>query len=152
MKPWRYGVRGLVVDPAGRTLLVHFDFPPYPWAPPGGGKEPGEEDEPALRRELAEELGLDEFELGPCLWEREHEFDAAISYRGQRERVYLVEVDAFEVQPRIDLAAEHVSEWRWWSVAELEASEEVFGPRSLPRLVRSVLADGPPAEPWVLGT
>ena len=85
MKPWRDGVRSLVLDPDDRTLLVHFDFPPYPWTPPGGGLDPGESDEVGLRRELAEELGLDDFELGPLLWHREHEFDNPARFVGQRE-------------------------------------------------------------------
>jgi ADP-ribose pyrophosphatase YjhB (NUDIX family) len=149
---WRDAVRALVLDPAGRTLLAHFDFEPYPWAPPGGGVDPGESDERALRRELAEEVGLDEFELGPLLWRREHEFDLAWSkYRGQRERCYLVRVPAFEPAPRLDLTAEHVVEVRWWTPEELEATEEVFGPQALPELVRRILAEGPPPEPLELG-
>jgi 8-oxo-dGTP pyrophosphatase MutT (NUDIX family) len=150
-KPWRNGVRALVLDPFDRVLLVHFSFPPYPWAPPGGGIDPGESDEHALRRELAEELGLDEFELGPCLWTREHEFDRPVRFRGQRERCYLIRVDPFEPVPRLDLAAEYVTDVRWWTPAELERSTEVFGPRMLPVLVEDLLENGPPLEPPALG-
>ena len=151
MKPWRYGVRGLVVDPAWRTLLVHFDFPPFPWAPPGGGKDPGEADEAALRRELSEELGLDDFQVGPLLWEREHEFDPPLAHRGQRERVYLVRVEPFEPRPRVDLSVEHVGDMRWWTLDELEASTEIFGPRRLPALLRDLVENGPPARPPSIG-
>ena len=151
MKPWRQGVRALVLDTDDRVLLVRFDFPPFPWAPPGGGMDAGESDEEALRRELAEELGLDEFELGPLLWHREHEFDAPVSFRGQREHCYLVRVEPFDPVPRLDLAAEHVTEIRWWSPDELGSSREVFGPRRLPELVAELLESGAPAVPLTLG-
>ncbi len=122
LKPWRDGVRALVLDGEDRILLVRFDFPPFPWAPPGGGLDPGESDEEGLRRELAEELGLDDFELGPLLWRREHEFDAPLRFRGQRERCYLVRVEPFEPVPRLDLAVEHVTDLSWWAVDELRRS------------------------------
>jgi 8-oxo-dGTP diphosphatase len=151
VKPWREGVRALVLDTDDRILLVRFDFPPFPWAPAGGGVDPGESDEVALRRELAEEVGLDQFELGPLLWRREHEFDAPLRFRGQRERCYLVRVEPFEPAPRIDLAAEHVTAVRWWTADELRSSQEVFGPRRLPELVTELLESGPRSVPLELG-
>jgi 8-oxo-dGTP pyrophosphatase MutT (NUDIX family) len=51
------------VDEADRVLLCRFAFdkpdgPVVVWAAPGGGLEPGETPLAALRRELAEEIGL----------------------------------------------------------------------------------------------
>lgn len=112
--------------------------------------DPGETDEVALRRELAEELGLDDFELGPLLWRREHEFDMALNFRGQRDNCYLVRVEPFEPAPRVDLAAEHVMEIRWWTADELRRSREVFGPRRLPELVGDLLESGAPPAPLEL--
>jgi double-stranded uracil-DNA glycosylase len=56
----RPAVRGLVVDRAGRTLLVQFrdGTGQVWWATPGGGIDPGEAPEEALSRELVEEIGL----------------------------------------------------------------------------------------------
>jgi ADP-ribose pyrophosphatase YjhB (NUDIX family) len=113
MLPWREAVRAIVVDPDDRVLLVHFDF--GVWAPPGGGLQHDETHEQALRRELAEELGLDDVELGPWMWSREHAFDTMPGYCGQRERIYLVRTARFEPRPRTDLGAEHVIDLRWWA-------------------------------------
>jgi double-stranded uracil-DNA glycosylase len=147
--PLRRAVRALVLDPAGRMVLMryHDDV----WAVPGGGVDPDEPDETALRRELAEELGVDVFELGPCLWTREHWFAGMERWGGQRERIYLVRAPAFEPAPRLDLAAENVEEVRWWTFDELRATEAKFAPRRLPALVGDLLAHGPPPEPVDVG-
>jgi 8-oxo-dGTP diphosphatase len=149
MKPWREGVRGLILDPAGRTLLVRFTF--GVWATPGGGLDPGESYAEALRRELAEEVGLDDPELGPCIWIREHPFDDMPGFCGQRERIYLVRTPAFAPAPRLDLAAENVTDVRWWTLDELDLLEERTSPRRLRLLLRELLERGPPPAPVDVG-
>jgi len=119
--PWRAGVRALVLDPEGRTLLMRYgDEYAMWWVTPGGGMDPGESDEQALRRELREELGLTDFEIGPLLWHREQWFRDEPGHCGQRENVYLVRAPAFEPAPELDLAAEGAHEWRWVTADEAE--------------------------------
>jgi double-stranded uracil-DNA glycosylase len=120
--PWRQGVRALVVDRAGRTILLRYgnEYATW-WITPGGGKAPGESDEEALRRELREELGLRDFELGPLLWTRERWFRDEPGHCGQRENVYLVRVDAFEPAPELELADEGCHEVRWVAAGEAAA-------------------------------
>jgi 8-oxo-dGTP diphosphatase len=153
----REAVRALVIDGDERVLLVRFDFPTRTvWAIPGGGIDPGESDHDALHRELLEEIGLENPEIGPHLWNRLHIFPFINGlYDGQRERAYLVRVPSgFEPQPQFSweqLNAEYLFEIRWWTVAELRSAsnegEIVTAPRQLAMLVEDLLANGPPPVP-----
>jgi 8-oxo-dGTP pyrophosphatase MutT (NUDIX family) len=160
----RSAVRGVVIDDERRVLLVRWDFPERPgldlppmsvWGTPGGGIEPGEEIEPALRRELAEELGLDDPTIGPEIWHRRHIIPFLDGqWDGQHDRFFLIETAAFEPAPRLSWAqlnAENLMSIRWWTQAELAAFQptatELFAPRQLPALVADLLTNGVPAVP-----
>jgi 8-oxo-dGTP diphosphatase len=147
----RPAARAIVLDPDDRVLLVRFEFPDAEvWATPGGGLDEGESHEQAIRRELDEEAGLDDVELGPVVWTRTHlqPFGQG-RWDGQSERYFLVRTPVFDPSPRLtwaELRLEGVTAIRWWTPDELEASDMLFAPRRLPQLVRSLLDDGPPAE------
>jgi double-stranded uracil-DNA glycosylase len=145
----RPAVRALVLDRDDRVLLVEFrDEQDQVWrATPGGGIAAGESEEEAIRRELAEEIGLVEFDLGPAIWRREHTFAWMGRILVARERIFLVRVDEHEPTPSVDLAAEHVHSVRWWTLAELEATAETLVPERLAFYLRRLLAKGPPPEP-----
>jgi ADP-ribose pyrophosphatase YjhB (NUDIX family) len=152
----RPAARAIVLDEDDRVLLVRFEFPDdrAVWATVGGGVEPGETHEDAIRRELAEEAGLEDVELGSAVWTRTHVFELGIQWDGQAELYFLVRTPAFEPRPQHSweqLNAEFVTAIRWWTIEEIEQSEELFAPRLLAELLRELLRDGPPAEPIDVG-
>jgi hypothetical protein len=85
------------------------------------------------------------------VWTREHTFEWDGRLVRQVERYYLVRVDSDAIAPQIDLAAEAVHDVRWWTLDEIEASDEEFAPRRIAALVRDLLAHGPPDEPLDAG-
>ena len=151
---FRRSVRALILDEADRVLLVNFDWPGLGidggfWACPGGGVEAGEDEAAALCRELAEEVGLDEFVRGPVLWTKRDEWPFG-RFDGQLDAVYLVRTRHFTPAPRLtaeELADENVHGWRWFEAHEIVAGVVTFSPRSLPSLVADLLSSGVPARP-----
>ena len=145
----RLSVRALVLDAQDRLLLLRFEDAVGQswWATVGGGAEESEDDETTLRRELVEEAGLHDPEIGPLVWRREQVFGWGGRLYRQTERFHVVRVESHEVAPTIDLVPEGVHGHRWWSLAEIEASDETFAPRALARHLRALLDGGIPGEP-----
>jgi predicted amidohydrolase len=156
VRPVRQAARALVVDDAGRTLLVRFvdeESGTSWWCPPGGGLDPGEGHLAAVRRELREELGHDGVRLGPWIGGRTHTFEFGRRWMSQRERWILCRTEPFEVDDGrlASLRAEHVHDVRWWTADELRAAGAVTVPRNLAGLVDGVTAGRLPAAGTDLG-
>jgi 8-oxo-dGTP pyrophosphatase MutT (NUDIX family) len=153
----REGVRALVLDDEHRVLLARMVEPRTGeewWVTPGGGIDAEEELEPALRRELREETGLEAFELGPLVWTRHDVFPWGDRTLDQREQIFLVRVSSFEPHPQLtpaQLVDEGVHELRWWTLGELAVSDANFAPRRIVRFLRQLLEEGPPPVPIDVG-
>jgi 8-oxo-dGTP diphosphatase len=93
-----------------RLLLVSKRVAPDVFYLPGGKREPGEDDLTCLRRELAEELGVEV--VAPRAW-REIVAPAALEPgRTMRMAVYLASLAG---QPN---ASAELAELRWWRPGE----------------------------------
>lgn len=113
---WTYrreAARVVLLDPQDRVLLLRARDPAKPargewWELPGGGIEPGESSAVAAARELYEETGLADVEMGSCVW-RHH---ARFTFSGIR----------FDQQEQI-----HVARWKG-------SAEETYRPGGLEAL------------------
>ncbi len=154
--PAREAARVLVIDEQGRSLLVKFsdDFGHSWWAAPGGGLQPGEDHASAALRELEEELGTTDIELGPEIGWRRHTLSFnANPWMTQHERWFVARHESFDVPPEqvASLAAEGVTGARWWSADQLAGSGLVTAPRGLAGLIRRAAAGDLPAPDTDLG-
>lgn len=153
--------RVVLLDPADRILLLHGHEPDDPaddwWFTPGGGVEGDETREEAALRELAEETGITDVELGPVLWRRRCSFPFAGRRWDQDEWYYLARTaDTSRVEPRAtaltELERRSVSGARWWTCRELARAHETVYPTRLAGLLSRLLDEGPPARPVTLDT
>lgn len=143
----RLAARVLLLDAQGRVLLFLGRDPGQPergawWITPGGGLDPGETPAEGAARELREETGLDlpPSALGRPVHERTAEFVFAGRAYRQSEQFFLVRVDAHDVDTSGFTALEVASvlEHRWWSAAELAATDEAVFPADLHEVLTRV--------------
>ncbi|MFF2964994.1 NUDIX hydrolase [Streptomyces sp. NPDC057963] len=148
--------RVVLLDPDDRILLVHGFEPEDPgstwWFTPGGGLEGEETREQAALRELAEETGITQVELGPLLWQRMCSFPFDGRRWEQDEWYYLARTTqtATDTSGLTGLEQRSVTGLRWWTSAELSAARETVYPTRLAELLRTLLDEGPPRTPLVL--
>lgn len=139
--------RVVLLDPEDRILLLKGRLPSAPdslgaWFTVGGGMEPGESLMQAAAREVLEETGFTDVVLGEVAWRGE------VVLKDRKQRPVLFK-DTFILgrcgggEPSRsgwqDLEHEFVDDIRWWTLDELEATEESVWPADLAARLRRIL-------------
>ncbi|WP_412539208.1 NUDIX domain-containing protein [Longispora sp. K20-0274] len=156
----RRTARVLLLDAADRLLLVRSEFGPddprgHGWFTPGGGIDDGEDVLAAAVRELDEEVGL-RAAPGDLRHVAVATGRADLGWANGlfRDDFYLHRVDRHEVDTSglTEFEWTHQTGFRWWTAAELAATDEAIFPRGLaellPDLIAGRLPDPPAALTW----
>lgn len=141
----RRSARTILLSPANDVLLIHFVVPRSGgdfafWATPGGEVEEGEDDLSAAERELCEELELTVELLGPV-----HRSQAEFEHKG----AMVLSIDVFFLgrcerdAPRLSPFTQEeravLRSARWWTIDEIETTNESLFPEGLSAIVRQLV-------------
>lgn len=132
----RQKVRAVVVNDYGEFLLVRpHGYREGEWTLAGGGVEEGETVHQAMRREIAEELGVrleEELERLPVgnrfIYSPEHKARKALDHDGQEAAMFVVRLP-YDTQ--LALQAEEIADARWFTADEALAAFPVTKQRQV---------------------
>jgi 8-oxo-dGTP pyrophosphatase MutT (NUDIX family) len=153
----RLAVRALLFAQPDRLLLAKIQLPDYDrliWITPGGGIEVGEDPAETLVREVQEETGFVPTAWSGPVWTRRHVFELQGESYDQRETFFLVRTRLFE--PNHDGNPAQIEQklfrgFRWWTLEEIKASEEIFVPQRIAKHMEDLIRLGCPEVPIEVG-
>ncbi len=155
----RLTARVLLFDPDGRILLMKGRLPGAQqvapsWFTVGGGAEPGETAREAAAREIVEETGITDFELGPTVWRR----DGPLPLAGGELVMFLEHYIAARCRGGVlsragwdAMERALIDDLRWWSLDELRACPDLVHPIGLANLLPDIIAGRYPQSPLTIG-
>jgi 8-oxo-dGTP pyrophosphatase MutT (NUDIX family) len=156
----RLTARVVLLDPDGRILLMKGRLPGRPDAPAfwytvGGGVEDGETFLQAAAREIVEETGLTDAVPGRVVWRDEVILRDLEGEKRLFKQDYIVARTAGGEPSREGwLPHEHrlTDDVRWWTLEELQLTEDTVYPIGIAVLLADVLAGRVAPEPLLICT
>ena len=150
----RPAARCVLLDREGRVLLIRAEDPIDPrkvpwWEIPGGGIDYGEDSGEAALREIHEETGIPNVEMGPCVWVQQVEYTFA-GYRFESDdRIHVAWCDGGEYSPKGLEALEAAAFLgaRWWLLHELLSDTEPTVPNRLKEFLPDLVRGDIPPRP-----
>jgi 8-oxo-dGTP pyrophosphatase MutT (NUDIX family) len=153
----RQVARVVLLDRDGSVLLLSARDPadaskPPWWEIPGGGIDGRETSAEAARRELFEETGIADVEIGPCVWTQHAVFSFGGYDFDQHERIHVAWCDGVDLDTVSPAGLEALEVLafagrRWWGLDELLASTDRVLPHRLREHLPELVDGRLPAEP-----
>ena len=145
----------MLLDADSNLFLMRASDPIDPniepwWQIPGGQIDPGEDSAAAAARELYEEAGISEIQMGPCIWTQYVEFSFGGLDFKSNDFIHLARCEeSFEWSPTYleALEAAAFEEAKWWELNELLQNSERVLPDRLKEFLPAILAGEIPSEP-----
>ncbi len=120
------------------------------WQIPGGQIDAGEDSAQAAARELHEEAGISEIEMGPCIWTQYVEFSfGGINFKSN-DFIHLARCQKSYDWAPVHLEALEAAAFegaKWWELEELLENSEPVLPVRLKEFLPAVLMGDLPKEP-----
>jgi 8-oxo-dGTP pyrophosphatase MutT (NUDIX family) len=153
----REAARVVLLDGRGHVLLLSARDPADPakppwWEIPGGGIDADETSADAARRELHEETGITDVEIGPCVWTQHAVFRFGGYHFDQHERIHVAWCDTVDLAATVPAGLEALEAMafgarRFWALDELLGSEDRVLPHRLREFLPALVAGEVPAQP-----
>lgn len=150
----RPAARCVLLDRTGRIFLIRAEDPIDPHKPewleiPGGGIGWGEDSAAAASRELYEETGIGDVEMGPCVWVQQTEYDFGGYHFESDDYIHVAYCDGGDYRPKGLEALEAAAFLgaRWWTLDDILDNDMPTVPARLREFLPAVVAGDLPSEP-----
>ena len=154
----RKSARAIVINNKNQMFLFQYMFDYLEdskaiWITPGGSLEEGELFEDALKREVYEELGVQLTKESPEVYYRNPIYTLQSGEKVQSvEKFFLVvlEEDTFSFDHWTESEKKRMLAGKWWSVDEIEKSEEEFFSKDVVRILKELSGRKLAEEPQII--